>query len=632
MEYATPLPGLSFGQEPRNGQQKAFELAIDAKRSHLNVQLPTGYGKSYLLAGTASLLSRCKNVNRYLVVVPTEAQSDQFIAGLFEDKDLVRLHDAIILDLRYLTAARVLAEAKKHRDKTIFFVTTIQSLIQRDGQNLVDQLMREPQSCWMIGVDEYHHYGIDKTWSKKLGRFIAQHTPAFVLAMSATPYRPGDDSYFGEPEITVSYDDAVKEGAVKPLWGHRYDYLIELDIRGNLQRMTTRDLVNMAGGAGQDAIEHMEINNEMRWRDDYLTPLIEVPLRRLLDQRLTHALPLQAIAGAFSIAHAKAVCAQIDRMFGSALKVNWVGTGPNGRKPEDNQAIIQQFCPAKEGRNKPRRTPMLDVLVHVGMAGEGLDTRFVTEVIHLNAARMNNQNNQENGRAARPLVSPRTQEQLIGNINFDGSSEYASYTGKQRMHAAMDMAPPPEDDENEGPDPRGAGGGGGEPIMPPEPIVINTMELESIDSGDPDAIHVMRGLATPGSPIHNPRWSPEDFDINSPNRPDLEQAGVEFLKRIRRAEMAPHLAKELEQSLSRQIEDWSRKCVGIALRGRESEIPNGLIGRLAKAINTRRKTEMRGRGVPDSDERGLREHYAWTYRLWWTLHHDGDVPPWLAQA
>jgi superfamily II DNA or RNA helicase len=636
MEYATPLPGLSFTQKPRDGQQKGFELVMEAERRRLNAQFPTGYGKSYLLAGTASLLNHCETkVNRGLVVVPTEAQSDQFIAGLYEDKDLVRLHNAVILDLRYLTPARVLAEAKKHRDKFIFFVTTIQSLIQKADQSLVDELMRDPNSHWLIGVDEYHHYGIEKAWSLKLGRFIDQHAPDFVLAMSATPYRPGDDSYFGAPDIRVTYGAAVDEKAVKPLRGHRYDYLIEVDMDGEPMTMTTRTIVDMAGGATQEAIEQMEIKNHMRWRDDYLTPLIDVPLRRLLDERLTHGLPLQAIIGAFSVAHAKAVCAQVDRMFAGTLKVNWVGTGPNGRKPEDNQRIIRTFCPPKEGNGKPRPAPRLDVIVHVGMAGEGLDTRLATEVVHLNAARMNNQNNQENGRAARFLASPVTNEPITGNVNFDGSSEYAPYTGKQRMHAAMDMVPPPDLDDDDDDDTGHGGGGGGGPIMPPEPVLVNAMELEGIDSGDPDVAHVMRGLSTPGSGIHNPKWKPEDFDPASPQHADLEAAGIDFLKRIRRAEMAPHLTREREESLRRQVEEWTGKCAALAARLRPdgpSAVSGALIGKLARAINTHRKTHMRGRGVPDSDEAGLREHYAWTYRIWWALHNDGDVPTWLAQA
>ena len=45
--------------------------------------------------------------------------------------------------------------------------------------------------------------------------------------MSATPNRPGDDSAFGKPDVSVTYRRAVLEGSVKPMQCHAYTYRID---------------------------------------------------------------------------------------------------------------------------------------------------------------------------------------------------------------------------------------------------------------------------------------------------------------------------------------------------------------------------------------------------------------------
>lgn len=77
------------------------------------------------------------------------------------------------------------------------------------------------------------------------------------------------------------------------------------------------------------------------------------------------------------------------------LSVEWVGTGSNGRSDKDNRDILRRFCPPKVDGKRRKQDIDLDVLVHVGMAGEGLDTVFVSEVIHLNPANRNNSNDQK---------------------------------------------------------------------------------------------------------------------------------------------------------------------------------------------------------------------------------------------
>ena len=113
--------------------------------------------------------------------------------------------------------------------------------------------------------------------------------------------------------------------------------------------------------------------------------LVDTPITRMLRERLATGHRLQALIGAFCCSHAQLVCEQVQAMF-PELKVDWVGTGSNGRSDGENRAVLNKFCPPKKDGKRDPQDIKLDVLVHVGMAGEGLDTVYVSEVIHLNPA------------------------------------------------------------------------------------------------------------------------------------------------------------------------------------------------------------------------------------------------------
>ena len=68
------------------------------------------------------------------------------------------------------------------------------------------------------------------------GRAVLGLNRAFLLAMSATPTRPDDDSAFGIPDVSVKYREAVEEGVIKPLSAHAYSYRIETVSEETLER------------------------------------------------------------------------------------------------------------------------------------------------------------------------------------------------------------------------------------------------------------------------------------------------------------------------------------------------------------------------------------------------------------
>jgi hypothetical protein len=256
------------------------------------------------------------------------------------------------------------------------FVTTVQTLdaANRGGLNFINEIM--PGRRWMIGFDELHHYGDGMSWGNAAKAVVEK--AAFTMAMSATPYRRIAGLIFPKPELVITYQEAVDEGAVKEMVCVSYDYRVTV-IEGDSDPInyTTTQLMALVPPEGIDVWEE---RGNIRYSPQYIHPLIVHPLERLRMKRAESGRPCQMLIRAMSCSHAKVVCQQVKANCGD-LKVDWVGTGPRGQKDQENRMIIERFCPRKI--NGQRDTPSLDVLVQVNMAGEGFDSVYVAEVVDL---------------------------------------------------------------------------------------------------------------------------------------------------------------------------------------------------------------------------------------------------------
>ena len=122
---------------------------------YLNVKLPTGYGKTFAMCGTYSILKQQGRVNRLLVIFPTRAQINQFKADGKNDLIDTLVDGPLRIDDVSFWGAQAI---KHHRTNlTQVFVTTIQALCEKRGMDNCSELMQTGQ--WMVCVDEYHHYG-----------------------------------------------------------------------------------------------------------------------------------------------------------------------------------------------------------------------------------------------------------------------------------------------------------------------------------------------------------------------------------------------------------------------------------------------------------------------------------------
>lgn len=575
-------------------------MALEPGRTRLCAKLPTGYGKTFTAACVYSSLQAQGIVDRLLYLVPSTGQLDQFVSDGNSDLEAASVQGShYICDIAFSGAAQAIKQHRKGSHQV--FACTIQGLSSAGTGSIVKSLMESGK--WMICVDEYHHYGEDKTWGRSVLALERLPQCKYLLAMSATPYRPEADSAFGEPEVAVTYRDAVKEKAVKPMTCHSYTYKIDAIEDGDVVSYTTGEIVDAAGGDSQEALER--VFKKMRWSPKYISPLVDTPITRMTRERLATGHKLQALIGAFCCSHAQLVCEQVQAMF-PELKVDWVGTGSNGRSDAENRAVLNRFCPRKKNGKRDPRDIKLDVLVHVGMAGEGLDTVYVSEVIHLNPANKNNSNDQENGRAARYLPD------VMAYINVETGSDYAcqEYLGRG-IEKAFDMSP--EQAAKDDSEPTDFDEVDDWPELPEEPeidiydvtcIQINTGEVERME----EAISQTTGLSL------------ED--------PKVKQAAIDYYLEMRRKE-AEHFndrstVEQWKAAVEQALSYVSRRVVKEMIPG-ASRVDRSLSGDIRKRINSRKKRAL---GPVDKDVALLKRHYSWLKQLEAELI-EGGIPQWL---
>ena len=588
-----------FKQKPRPGQIDAIQ-ALAEIQSRLNVKLPTGYGKTFTALSIYSVLQSLGEVNRLLVIFPTDAQLIQFEESASKAMKNCNVDGPLeVCDIRFFGAEAI---AKHQKNKCQVYGITVQSLIGARGMDNVSTLLARGR--WMVVVDEYHHYGIDLPFGKAVNALPYE----FLLCMSATPYRPAQDGAFGAPDVEVGYRNAVKQNAVKPLRGHSYNYKVDAITEDNeVITFSTDELVAEAGGDSAKKIERMIYNRKLRWSPKYISPLVSNPLSRMIAERVRHGYRLQAIVGAMCVSHAEMVCEQIRSAFPD-LSCDWVGTGDDGRTVEKNRQILRKFAPTDGSEHS------LDVLVHVGMAGEGLDTVYVSEVIHLNTAGVNNTNNQENGRAARYLPG------IVGNINFDAGSGYAvkGYVGGAIMDA-MDDVPPNPDEQDLDPIDREDK----EEILelPDEPTIrIVNAECTSIDSGDIEVQYMAKQLFGMVS-----GFSEDDL---KDKQSDLWKHAIEGVRMMRSQDAEAHNERSVILQWEEAVKAATSTVTGNAIRlltKRGVRIDKAMIGDIKKRINTRKKRDL---DAAEKNIESMRRHYNWLNNLNRQLETEG-VPPWL---
>lgn len=348
----------------------------------LCVQWPGGYGKTIGIALAYMILRQFGRVNRLLVVVANDQQRAQFRRDFPATCGRIGLAIKGNCAWEFDKTARALRMSMLNRCEV--FVVTIQ-MVSATNRKATDSLMDllADGNHWMLAADEYHHYAQEKDWGKSLQRVC--DNVRFSLAMSATPTRDGNGTIFGEPDLVVTYREAVDEGAVKKLWLRRYHYTVKATTGdGSEVEYTTDELRQQLDN---ESLSDFEERVGLRYSTKYIHPMILEPLLRLQDRRVASGKPLQMLIRAMSCRHAKYICNVVQEV-APGLRVNWVGSGPNGQPDHVNDAVIEQFVPPAG------KAPEVDVLVQVQKVGEGSDSVMVCEIVDLALANIDGASNQ----------------------------------------------------------------------------------------------------------------------------------------------------------------------------------------------------------------------------------------------
>lgn len=602
MESSSSVSRLPSFENLRRGQRKVVDLF--RTQEVVTAQLPTGYGKTRT-AACSYLTLRARGVcNRMLYIVPRSAQAKQAADGLPDE--IRSCADQLVRS--YQVSDSPIPALKAHRAGTAeIFVVTIQSLVSSPAAiDSVASLMQTGR--WFVVIDEHHHYGDDdNVWTQKVMTlpFVAR------LAMSATPFRKDGESIFGAPSVVVTYREAVNEGALKPLELHGYQYRVDaLTVNGEVVSFTIGELFDEVGSTDPDKVDKFTATRQIRWSPKYVHPLVSIPLERLIQSRIGGS-RFQMLVQAMSCLHAKMVCEQLRSLLPDGMSADWVGTGPNGRTDSENAAALNAFCPEKNAHGK--RPWTLDVLVNVGMAGEGLDSTDVTEVVFLTSPNKNNTSLQVIGRGAR-LIRERPKQECI--INVDSASELAAdeFIGRRIMSIFDDgheIEQAQEDADKEGKD-RGL------PLLSPEPdFTIHDVWLVEIKK-DPMVRYALDNTSKPEG------WTDEQFER------EVISVCKQFLDRRN--------VKLNDTSVSNQWREACQNAVArVGSRKWAQEIANAQKAGISPPLAVRRneifkringRASMRFGKPAEATIDQLRERYAWLVELDRDIH-EGRAPGWL---
>jgi superfamily II DNA or RNA helicase len=399
----------------RQGQQ-AWREFIDAHPEHDEYpgRFPTGYGKTESILDGYESLRLSRKRNRLLIIVPTETQLDQYVS------DLERKARRMGISLTGVKSAESTpATLRYHKlNKAEVFVTTVQRvLVAVKGQsrvgNWLDDLLFDGN--WVGAADEYHHYAHDDTgqprpegslgWGEALRKLTRIHQ---WLAVSATPTRKSGSTIFGEPVVSVSYQEALTEGVVKDVAIRIRDYAVDVELGdGTPRSFTTTELREAIGTENVDA---WETRRQLRYLARYCSPILLHAISELGHLSISAAPQVrpQLLVYVHSCALAE-VMHDLVSTLAPGFQVNWVGTGINGRPDQENTRIIDAFKDVYDDDGEIIQPHTLDILIQVNKASEGFDSKPVCIIVDLSLGGFGPQKLQQYGRGSRhyygmPLV------------------------------------------------------------------------------------------------------------------------------------------------------------------------------------------------------------------------------------
>jgi superfamily II DNA or RNA helicase len=601
MEHASAAQGMPL---PKNLRPKQIEVITSfATENVVITKLPTGYGKTKAAAGSFAQLRYRGQCNRMLYAVPRRRQAYQAAEELPDALAEFNVESkALIVGKDQIRSLRA-----HSRGSILVYVVTVQSLLADRTWETILELMQTGR--WFVVIDEHHHYANDGSEDGWTGKIRTLNHSA-LLAMSATPKRRDQADHFGDPTISETYKAAADAGYVKRLSLHAYHYTIDaVTIDGTVHQFSTESLAEAAGSESPDAIDAYMASRKMRFSPKYVSPLVTFPLDRLIDLR-ARGVRAQMLIQAMSCSHAQCIFDQVKALLPDGMTVDWVGTGPNGRSQDENDRVLnEQFCPPKNKLTK-KRPWVLDILINVGMAGEGTDCIDPTEIVFLTPANVSTSNLQTIGRGSRPMIIAHG-DQPTCHVNVDSGSDMASYIGARVMDLFDEDIDIPNTPDVDPPERKPS-----EYKELPERLGWMIADLRLVDIRSEPMFKAVYETTRNSDQVRS------DEEIAA----IAERACHEYMNRTGN-QTAIH-AQKMDQ-----IEAAVSKIAGLIVRRMTANgmrIERTLVGDLKKRINGRKKHHMGS--VKEADDAGLDAHWEWLKKLEQSIlleHGLNGVPSWL---
>lgn len=351
--YFFDTPADILGNENlREPQKQAYykvyeHFILKQKTSHALLVIPTGVGKT----GIMGIIPYSISNGRVLIITPQLTVKDTVIDSLNTES-----HDNFWLERKVLTEeclpAIIEYEGRSTTDEVLrlanIVVINIQKLQERLASSLINRL---PEDFFdMIIIDEAHHSPAN-TWVDSIQHF----SNAKVVKLTATPYRTDGRKIAGELIYNYKLSQAMAHDYVKSLEMHEFipDELTFIMDNDETKEYDLEEVMSLK--------DEEWISRNVAYSPECSAQVVEESIAILERQKNISGLPHMIIAVACGIQHAN----QISTLY-KKHDVR-VGIIHSDMEPNEIETIKSDIS-----NNR------LDVIVNVGMLGEGYDHKYLS--------------------------------------------------------------------------------------------------------------------------------------------------------------------------------------------------------------------------------------------------------------
>lgn len=610
------------GFQYRKGQAATIQMILNGGRGTYLANLPGGYGKTLTALGAYYELREKREVNRFLYIAPTSAKLFEFKHDIKKQADKIGMAFLSSSGDNAVTVNDAFA-IQEHRYNTHeFFMVTPHFGINKRGSILTTLLA---SGDWFVCVDESHHY----TDQNKFGELIEGLNARYFLGLSATPDNHTQLAIFSKlPEshvYRVSIQDGILEGAIRPIEYECGEYFVDVDVEGNVVRLTTSELQDEMEANNAKDLNAFEVKRQLRYLAKYTNPLFVRAIDKYFELierdgyeymenfgkqpiRPIH----QILVFADTVSIAKNYVNLINSIVNDKTFADWIGTGIEGRKVEENNAVLQSY---KEGK--------LPCLVQVSIAGEGFDNPQSSIIVYLSLQYQGNQVVQKIMRGMRRNYMIEDAEKDLGYIYVPSDSKAVSTIDalskltwehiperletdkKQKEEKPMDMFQLPLFDMDK----------------------FNTIEDVNIKDWIYNAIPENLYKRIEQGVIQQQNRTGVIYDINSKEYDNkLRCIVIDIMGEKFEQQEKEMTRKNLQDKIKNLVGGVARKIV-LKTHGNQS-INTTLIGDYIRAIHSRYKYEN-GIGTKEMTYEQLKAKIEWVNNLAHNINETQRLPIWL---